>query len=98
MNTPDLINGSFEFVGSLLIFNHCLAVLRDRAVAGVSIISTAVFTMWGFWNLYYYPHLSQWASFAGGVFIVFANVSWVMLMVHYKHGWKWLRRTLTESQ
>src|SRR6185436_15953847 len=24
----------------------------------------------GFWNLFYYPHLDQWLSFAGGVLIV----------------------------
>lgn len=87
MSTPDLINGGFEFVGSLLIFNHCRAVLRDRAVAGVSILSTTIFASWGFWNLYYYPHLDQWASFTGGLSIVSANLLWVGLMIHYKYGW-----------
>ena len=82
--TPDMINGLFEAVGGALIFNHCRAVLRDRAVAGVSIFSTAVFTLWGFWNLFYYPHLDQWFSFAGGLVIVVANSLWVYLLLQYR--------------
>lgn len=82
--TPDLINGLFEFVGGLLILNHCRAVLRDKAVAGVSIVSTIVFTLWGVWNLYYYPALNQWWSFCGGLLIVAANALWVALMFRYR--------------
>lgn len=86
MNYADLANGAFEFVGGLLILNHCRAVLRDKAVAGVSVFSTIVFTLWGFWNLYYYPSLDQWFSFAGGLVIVGANVAWVALMLRYRKG------------
>lgn len=86
--TPDLINGLFETVGGLLILNHCRAVLRDKSVAGVSIISTVIFTSWGFWNMYYYPHLDQWLSFSGGLIIVSANSLWVYLMIKYKYGWE----------
>lgn len=89
MTYADLTNGAFEFGGAVLIFNHCRAVLRDRAVAGVSILSTAIFTSWGFWNLYYYPSLDQWASFTGGLFIVTANCTWVYLMLKYKGLLPW---------
>jgi hypothetical protein len=37
----------------------------------------------GFWNLFYYPHLDQWLSFAGGVLIVLANTVWIAMAVHY---------------
>lgn len=84
MNWADFTNGLFEFIGGLLILNHCRAVLRDKAVAGVSILSTAVFTSWGFWNLYYYPSLGQWWSFTGGLLIVTANCLWVYLMLKYR--------------
>jgi hypothetical protein len=82
--SADLINGLFEFVGGLLILNHCRAVLRDKAVAGVSIVSTVVFTFWGVWNCWYYPHLNQWWSFCGGLLIVAANALWVVLMFRYR--------------
>lgn len=70
---PDLINGTFEALGGVFIHGHCRAVLRDKAVAGVSIISTVFFTAWGIWNLWYYPSLNQMASFYAGVFLVLAN-------------------------
>jgi hypothetical protein len=45
------------------------------------------------WNLYYYPHLDQWWSFAGGLVIVAANVLWIGLMVYYlwreRTGYAW---------
>lgn len=83
--TPDMINGLFELFGGLLVLNHCRAVLRDKSVAGVSIISTAVFTMWGCWNLYYYPSLDQMWSFFGGMVIFGANSYWVYLMMKYSN-------------
>lgn len=83
MTLADLTNGGFEFVGGLLVLNHCRLVLRDKAVAGVSIFSTAIFTLWGIWNLYYYPSLGQWASFTGGLTIVSTNALWVALLLKY---------------
>jgi len=83
--SPDSVNGLFEMVGGLFILNHCRAVLRDKAVAGVSIISTIFFSSWGVWNLYYYPHLDQWWSFSGGLVIVAANCLWIGLMLKYRN-------------
>jgi hypothetical protein len=84
MNIPDLINGGYEALGGVLILNHCRAVIRDKAVAGVSILSTSLFMTWGIWNLYYYPHLDQWASVSGGLLIVSANALWVGLLLRYR--------------
>lgn len=85
--SADLFNGLFEMIGGVFVLNHCRAVWRDKAVAGVSIASTIFFTSWGVWNLYYYPNLSQWWSFAGGLVIVAANCLWVALLIKYRnHG------------
>ena len=81
----DVVNGSFELLGGFMILNHCRAVWRDKAVAGVSILSTVFFTMWGFWNLYYYPSLDQWWSFVGGLMIVGANILWIALLLKYRN-------------
>lgn len=80
---PDLINGLFELLGAVAIFGHVRRLLIDRHVAGVSIPATFLFASWGFWNLFYYPHLGQWWSTAGAVAIVTGNVVWIVLMIHY---------------
>jgi hypothetical protein len=49
----------------------------------VSIAATAFFAAWGLWNLYYYPHLGQWASWAGGVAVVTTNTAYVAGMIYY---------------
>ena len=83
MNYPDLINGSFECLAGFFVLLHCKKVINDKQVKGVSILATVFFTSWGFWNLYYYPHLNQILSFIGGLFIVSANCLWVTLMIYY---------------
>lgn len=83
MNLPDLVNGGFELLAGFMILNHCRVLYRDKKVRGVSILSTIFFALWGFWNLFYYPHLDQWASFVGGLLIVSANTSWIGLMIYY---------------
>ncbi len=45
--TPDKVNGAFELLGGLFILNHCRVVFRDKAVAGVSVLSTIFFALWG---------------------------------------------------
>lgn len=82
--TPDQFNGLFELFGGLFILNHCRIVFKDRLVKGVSIISTIFFSLWGIWNLYYYPSLEQWYSFFGGILIASANALWIGLMIKYR--------------
>lgn len=81
--TPDMINGLFELGGGLLI---CLSIRRlhiDKVVRGVSVLPVTFFAAWGYWNLYFYPHLDQWWSFIGGLMVVGANTIWVLQMLYY---------------
>ena len=55
----DYINGSFEVLAGLFVLLNVRRILRDKTVRGVSILPTAFFTLWGFWNMYYYPYLGQ---------------------------------------
>lgn len=84
MSWPDLVNGLFELCGGLLLFRNCFVLHRDKMVRGVSWSVTAFFAAWGYWNLFYYPHLDQWMSFAGGVVIVTANSIWVVMAIYYR--------------
>lgn len=81
--TPDLINGLFELVGGALVWISVLALYRDKQVKGVYVPAWAFFAAWGMWNLYYYPALEQWWSFAGGMLIAAGNLTWVLMAVYY---------------
>lgn len=83
MTLPDLINSMFEFVAGVLLLNNCRILFRDKKVRGVSIFTTIVFATWGYWNLYYYPHLNQTLSFYAGLLVVTANSIWVFLAIYY---------------
>jgi len=82
----DLINGCFELVGAALLTLNVRRLLIDKVVAGVSWLPVCFFTAWGMWNLYYYPSLDQWFSFAGGVLIVVVNTVWLVLVFKYRAG------------
>ena len=83
MSIPDVINGSYEFIGGVFILLNCYRLYKDKMIRGCSIISTAFFCSWGYWNLYYYPSLNQWWSFIGGILIVTGNTLWVWLAIYY---------------
>jgi hypothetical protein len=83
VNLPDIINGCFEFLGGCLVWMNCQRLYRDKEVKGVYLPATAIFGAWGLWNLFYYPHLGQWASFTGGVVLVLGNLTWVAMALHY---------------
>lgn len=86
MITPDLVNGVFELFGSVLIWMSIRKIMVDKCSRGVSVIHISFFSCWGFWNLFYYPHLDQWISFVGGISIVVANTIWAVLMFKYRRN------------
>lgn len=86
MQFPDLINGTFEAGGAIINVTNVLAIRRDRMVRGVHWSPWAVFSAWGIWNLYYYPHLNQWLSFTGGLAIVAVNMTWLGHYIYYEFG------------
>ena len=81
----DRINALFEAIGVIAAIYNCLILVEDAGtVRGVSILSTAFFTAWGGWNLYYYRHLGQTESqFAAGG-LVAANGAWLALYFYYQ--------------
>jgi uncharacterized membrane protein YfcA len=83
MTIPDIINGVFESSAGLLIGLNCLRTYKDKGTEGVSIFATSVFTLWGFWNIYYYKHLDQIWSWVGGMLVVGMNCLWLGMMIYY---------------
>ena len=86
MAWPDVVNGSFELIGGIALWQNVRQLLKDQRTRGVTWTATAFFMSWGYWNLFYYPHLDQWWSFVGGLNIVAANTVWLALMVYYGRG------------
>jgi hypothetical protein len=80
----DLINGLFEFCGGVLLWLNVRRLRRDGRVAGVSVAPTVFWTAWGAWNLYFYPSVGCWASWAGGLFVVAANAAWLGLLLRLR--------------
>lgn len=83
MSLPDIINGTYESCGAIFILTSILKLYKDKKVRGIHWVHTAFFTSWGYWNLYYYPHLNQWISFLGGIGIVIANSIWLFQIIYY---------------
>ena len=98
MPWQDLANGTFELVAGLAVWNHARVLYLHKKVRGVSVLSTLFFSSWGWWNLYYYPWLDQWASFTGGLFIMSGNLMWLLMMVHYIKREKALKKFGTQME
>lgn len=83
MQWPDLINAAFEALGGFILLLNVRRILRDKLVRGADWRVMGFFTLWGMWNLFYYPHLGQWLSFAAGIWIAVVNTIYLALMIYY---------------
>ena len=79
----DLINGTFELAGGILCWLNVLKLRTDKEVRGIHWGVQVFFAAWGWWNLYYYPSLSQWLSFTGGLILASGTTAWVVLALKY---------------
>jgi hypothetical protein len=82
----DFGNGLFELIGGFCVWQNVKRIRQDKQVKGVDWRVTGFFTSWGFWNLWYYPSLSQWLSFLGGLVIVAGNVVWLAMAIKYRNA------------
>lgn len=76
MHWNDVGNGIFETGGAWFTWMNFIKLRQDRVIKGVYWPATVFFTIWGLWNLVYYPSLGQWFSFVGGAVLVAGNVAW----------------------
>lgn len=84
MNLSDIGNGFFEGGLAVLLTYNIKSLIRDKEVKGASLLPSIFVTIWGYWNLYYYPSLHQWISFVGGLGVCFMNTWWLSLAFYYK--------------
>jgi hypothetical protein len=83
MTSNDIGNSIFEIIGGILQVRNAYQIYKDKEVKGVFWPAWLFFTVWGYWNLYYYPSLGQWYSFVGGILIAVANTAWVSMAWYY---------------
>jgi len=84
--TPDFINASFEFIAAFMLARNCWFTYKAKGTEGISILSSIFFASWGYWNLFYYPHMGQTLSFVAGVLVTTINTVWVWQMIYYRRG------------
>jgi len=83
MNWTDVVNGCFEGLAGLMVAFSCLKTYKDKKVRGVAPVTVAFFTLWGFWNIYFYPVNGFTWSFIAGLLVVTANLTWVGMLIYY---------------
>lgn len=79
------MNGALELGGAGLTWLNVRRLWRDRRIRGVDWRIWIFFTVWGLWNMWYYPFLQQWASTAGGAVMVLANLVWISLAIKWRN-------------
>lgn len=83
--TKDRVNASLEYFGVLFALHNCVVLVQDNGqVQGVSLAAIVFFTLWGVWNLYYYPSLGQHASAIASIGLVFANGAWLGIYTYFR--------------
>lgn len=82
---PDFINGLFEVFGSVFVWANAWAMRRSKHAWGPSVVAALFFTVWGYWNLFFYSHYDLWVSWAGGIPLVLGSTVWVGLAAYYTH-------------
>lgn len=84
MKFTDVVNGLFEFGGSIAVWYNVWALYRDKHYAGCRIAPSLFFAGFSAWNLYFYPSLNQMWSTIGGASLAAANIAYIVLMLKYK--------------
>ena len=82
----DFTNGSFEAIGAWGAWMNARRLYKDKQIKGVYWPLYFFYTLWGFFNLLYYPSLHQWFSTIAGAILVLGNLTWVILAVRLWYG------------
>lgn len=84
VNNVDLINSLFESGGAIVTWLNAYKLYKDKEIKGVFWPIWIFFSLWGVWNLYYYPSVGHMLSFYAGIFLVTGNIIWVIQAMVYR--------------
>lgn len=82
MTWVDTVNATFEGGGAVLLCFNVRRLWRDKKLAGVSLVPTVWWNLWGFWNVYFYHAVAQHWSFWAGLGVLAMNTVWVALALY----------------
>jgi hypothetical protein len=77
----DYGNTLFEAIGSIMAWLNVKALYKDNEIKGVYWPIYIFYSVWGYWNLYYYPSVNCWGSFVAGIILALGNTAWVVVAV-----------------
>jgi hypothetical protein len=84
--TLDFINSfGFELVSCIFLSLNIIALYRDKVVKGLSLLSAGFYATWACWNVFYYFHLDQPASFWVAIPVAVLTTWWIVLAWWYRH-------------
>lgn len=81
MNYSDLVNGLFELVGAAALGVNVWTLWKHKELKGVHWSPVVFYTVWGAFNLFFYPANGLWLSFLGGIAVVLVNIAWLALLL-----------------
>jgi hypothetical protein len=76
VNTFDIINALFESFGAYLAWVNFFKLRRDLEIKGVYWPMWVFFSVWGLWNIVFYPAVGAWASAIMGAVLCAGNIAW----------------------
>ncbi len=83
MSHSDLVNATFEMLGGAAIAFSVRKLYKDKRVKGLSLVQVAFFTLWGAWNMLYYPSLGQPLSTLGAYLTFGMNLVFCGQLCYY---------------
>lgn len=84
--TPDIINGIFEIVATILMGINVLKLYKEKSIKGIYWPVQGFFTGWGIFNLFYFNSLNQKFSFIVGIFLSLVSIAWTLMAAYYSKG------------
>ena len=83
MNSLDLLNAFFPFVGCFFVILNIKKLYQDKEVKGIQWYSPLFFYTGQLVNVYFMFYLNQWASFIGGLLLYIICMVWFCMMIYY---------------
>lgn len=77
MNWTDTVNALWELAATGFVLLNVARTHKAGGTAGVSRWNQLYFTLWGVWNLVFYPFNDHWMSAAAGACVAAANALWL---------------------
>ena len=84
MLSSDQINACLELAGAIFLVPTLIEAYNKKRIVGVHYITPIFFSLWGLWNIFYYPSLNQYWSASAACIMLSVNIIWLVMVFRYK--------------